>query len=132
MTSSRSTNMLSEFEQFMAEVANLSPPEKLLEEPEYRLYYDDTGFIRLATQRNHPESSEYEYMVAEKEIWQDHIHYRVNLRTLKLEKVVMDTGISVQLVKSTKGYQVVKGHAGLILEQEDNWTGDAEYYAANI
>ena len=42
-------------------------------------------------------------------------------------KIDNDAKYRVQLVKSTKGFPVVKGHAGLLIEDEE-YT-DIEYYA---
>lgn len=131
MTQSRSMNMPSEFEEFMAEVARLTPEPLTLEPEEYRIYYDDGGNIRWASVRNHPTDIEYNYIVVSEEEHKEHSKYRLNLKTMKMELKPTDTGIKVLLVKSTKGYQVVNKHAGLILEQDDNYQGETEYYGAN-
>lgn len=123
--------MPSEFEEFMAEVARLTPEPLTLEPEEYRIYYDDGGNIRWASVRNHPTDIEYNYIVVSEEEHKEHSKYRLNLKTMKMELKPTDTGIKVLLVKSTKGYQVVNKHAGLILEQDDNYQGETEYYGAN-
>ena len=123
--------MPSEFEEFMAEVARLTPEPLTLEPEEYRIYYDDGGNIRWASVRNHPTDIEYDYIVVSEEEHKEHSKYRLNLKTMKMELKPTDTGIKVLLVKSTKGYQVVNKHAGLILEQDDNYQGETEYYGAN-
>ena len=123
--------MPSEFEEFMAEVARLTPEPLTLEPEEYRIYYDDGGNIRWASVRNHPTDIEYDYIVVSEEEHKEHSKYRLNLKTMKMELIPVDTGIKVMLVKSTKGYQVVNKHAGLILEQDDNYQGETEYYGAN-
>lgn len=131
MILSRSMNMPSAFEEFMAEVARLTPQAKELEPAEYRIYYDEGGHIRWASVRNHPTDLEYDYMIVSEEEHKEHSKYRVNLKTMKMELIPVDTGIKVMLVKSTKGYQVVKNHAGLILEDKDGYQGETEYYGAN-
>ena len=123
--------MPSEFEEFMAEVARLTPEPLTLEPEEYRIYYDDGGNIRWASVRNHPTDIEYDYIVVSEEEHKEHSKYRLNLKTMKMELKPTDTGIKVLLVKSTKGYQVVNKHAGLILEQDDSYQGETEYYGAN-
>ena len=45
----------------------------------------------------------------------------------KLKKIDRNPGSSVQLTKSNSGYQVVKNHAGLILESGEIYV-DTEYY----
>ena len=123
--------MPSAFEEWMAEVARLTPAPKELEPAEYRLYYDEGGNIRWASVRNHPTDIEYDYIIVPKEVHEEHNKYRINLKTLKTELIPIDSGLHVMLVKDTKGYQVIKNHASLILEEEDNYQGETEYYGAN-
>jgi len=123
--------MPSAFEEWMAEVARLTPAPKELEPAEYRLYYDEGGNIRWASVRNHPTDIEYDYIIVPKEVHEEHNKYRINLKTLKTELIPIDSGLHVMLVKSTKGYKVIKHHANLLLENEDNYQGETEYYGAN-
>jgi hypothetical protein len=98
--------------------------EEIVEEPfEYRIHYDDTGNITMCTMQDHP--AETDYIVVSKEEYDNYYQYTVV--DAKLKKIDRNSGYSVQLVKSTSGYRVVKNHAGLVLESDENYQ-DIEYY----
>lgn len=100
---------------------------KIVEEPiEYRIHYDSTGKITMCTMRNHPENTQ--YLVVDQETYDNYFRYTVNVSRQRLEKVALDLGISVKLKKSAHGFPVVKNHAGLILEKNEHYSGDIEYY----
>ena len=88
---------------------------------EYRLHYNDRG-IYLCTMQNHPVDTQ--YLVVTKDEYERYFDYCVVEG--KLKKIVHDAGYRVQLQKSNTGYRVVKGHAGLILEDEEY--PDIEHY----
>jgi 16S rRNA C1402 N4-methylase RsmH len=99
---------------------------KIIEEPvEYRIHYDKTGKITMCSMRNHPENTQ--YLVVDQESYDNYFRYTVNVSRQRLEKVALDLGISVKLKKSDHGYAVVKNHAGLLLEQHEDYI-DVEYY----
>ena len=99
--------------------------EEIVVEPiEYRIHYDDTGNITMCTMQDHP--AETDYIVVSKEEYDNYYQYTVV--DAKLKKIDRNLGSSVQLKKSTTGYQVVKNHAGLILETGEAYTKDTEYY----
>jgi hypothetical protein len=113
-------NWEEEFNQAMA-----SFPQ-IVEEPiEYRIHYDEFGNIIMCSQQNHPDSQQY-LIVTQKE-YNDYFRYIVDITKKQLKKVEINIGISVQLKRSTKGYAVVRHHAGLILDQDETYT-DIEYY----
>ena len=89
---------------------------------EYRLYYNEEGNITSCSMQNHSEGN---YIVVTRDEYDRYFHYQVINN--KLIKIDSDAGYRVQLVKSTKGFPVVKGHAGLLIEDEE-YT-DIEYYA---
>ena len=89
---------------------------------EYRLHYNDGGEIYLCTMQNHPLDTT--YVVVTKAEYDRYFDYRVVEDNLK--KIDRDSGYSVQLKSSDKGYKTVKGHAGLLVEDED--CPDVEYY----
>jgi len=98
----------------------------IIPEPiEYRVHYDSTGRITLCTMQQHPTDTE--YLVVSKEIYDNASRYYVNLERKHLEKVALDLGISVKLKKNNQGYAVVKHHAGLLLEPNEEYL-DIEYY----
>jgi hypothetical protein len=76
--------------------------------------------------RNHPENTQ--YLIVDQEIYDNYFRYTVNVSRKRMEKVALDLGISVKLKKSDHGYAVVKHHAGLLLEKDEKYSGDIEYY----
>jgi hypothetical protein len=91
----------------------------LIEEPvveaiEYRIHYDDGGNITMCTMQQHPENSQ--YLVVSQHEYDNYFRYYVVDNQLK--KIDIPMGDRVQLKKSNTGYQVVKNHAGLILEPD--------------
>ena len=95
---------------------------------EYRIHYDEFGNITMCSMQQHPENSQ--YLVVDKETYDNYFRSYVNVRRKRLEKVAFDPGLNVKLKKSHHGYAVVKHHAGLILESDEAYT-DIEYYDDN-
>lgn len=97
----------------------------IVEEPrEYRLHYDDvTGGIYMCTQQNHPKDTK--YLVVDERTYLEYYKYQVIKGKLKI--IDIDPGYHVQLTKSNSGYQVVKNHAGIILESGEIYR-ETEYY----
>jgi|LakMenE01Jun11ns_1017448.scaffolds.fasta_scaffold9920678_2 hypothetical protein len=111
-------------DEFLKAWNNLRPiPEP---EIEYRFYYDDTGRITTCSQTNHQEYGD--YLVVTKHEYQHYYQYYVENNKLKM--IDINTGYRVQLKKSSSGYAVVKNHAGLIVELDEDYK-DIEYYDNN-
>ena len=108
-------------QEFWDEVARLIEPIVPLE-IEYRVYYDDDGNIYRCSMIDHEPG---DYIVVSKEQYDLPSHYKVIKGTLV--KIDNDAGYRVQLRKSTTGYPVVAGHAGLLIEDEEY--PNREYYA---
>jgi len=106
---------------FWHEVESLIKPVPKLE-LEYRLYYDEEGNIVSCSMTDHPKSGE--YIVVTRQEYDTYITYQV-IRG-RLVKIEQDAKYRVQLEKSNKGFQVVRGHAGLVIEDEEY--NDTEYY----
>jgi hypothetical protein len=107
--------------EFWDEVKSLIKPIPQIE-LEYRIYYDEEGNITSCSMQNHLEGN---YIVVTRDEYDRYFQYRViNDKLLKIDS---DAGYRVQLIKSTRGLKVVRGHAGLLIEDED-YT-DIEYYA---
>ena len=102
-----------------AAVAQPTPPVKL----EYRLYYNEVGDIVSCSMQDHPESND--YIVVEKPVYDTYFLYRIAAG--KLVKIDIDNRYRVLLKRSSKGNQVVKNHAGLLLENAETFK-DTEYY----
>jgi hypothetical protein len=103
----------------------------LIEEPvaepiEYRIHYNDSGNITMCSMQQHPDSSQ--YLVVDKYEYDNYFRYQVIDK--KLKQIDIDYGYRVQLKKSNSGYQVVKNHAGLILESDETFS-ETEYYDTN-
>jgi len=94
-------------------------------EPEYRLYYDTKGRIYLCTNspNDHPASGD--YVVVDQETYQQHYLYRVTKG--QLIKIETDLAYRRQLEPGSTGFQVVKAHAGLIVESGETYT-ETEFY----
>ena len=98
----------------------IKPIPKL--ELEYRLYYNEEGNITSCSMQNHAEGN---YIVVSREEYDTYFNYQIIKGRLK--RIEHDSKYRVLLEKSTKGFPVVKGHAGLLIEDE-GYT-DIEYYA---
>ena len=110
-------------EEFLKALASFG---EIIPDPiEYRFHYDNLGNITMCSMQNHP-ASEY-YLVVDQETYNNYTKYRINVEKKKLEKVVFDPRISVKLKKSDSGYTVVKNHAGIIIESDEEYR-DIEYY----
>ena len=88
---------------------------------EYRVYYDEDGEIQLCTMTGDTPGN---YIVVTRDEYVSYFQYRVVKG--KLIKIDNDARYRVQLTKSTQGFPVVRGHAGILIEDED-YT-DIEYY----
>ena len=110
---------------FWQEVEQLIQPVKSLD-LEYRLHYNESGEIYLCTMTDHP--SDTCYLVVDRDTYYSYFQYRVENKQLK--KIEHNSGYRVQLCKSAHGFLVVKNHAGLLLEENEEHT-DVEYYARN-
>ena len=107
--------------EFWREVENLIKPITPVV-LEYRLYYNEEGDITSCSMQNHAEGN---YIVVTQDEYEHYFRYKIIKG--KLIKIDNDAKYRVQLVKSTKGFPVVKGQAGLLIEDED--FKDIEYYA---
>jgi hypothetical protein len=98
--------------------------EEIVVEPiEYRIHYDGAGNITMCSMQQHPSNTK--YIVVTKEEYDNYYQYTVV--DAKLKKIDRNPGSSVQLIKSDSGYQVVKNHAGIVLEPSEIYA-DTEYY----
>lgn len=95
------------------------------EEPkEYRIHYEDDT-ITMCTMQNHPENTK--YFVVDEETYNNYFLYEIVDN--KLKKIDINPGYLVQLKKSNRGYEVIKNHAGIIVEPTDTHNNDTEFYA---
>jgi len=96
---------------------------------EYRLYYDYTGKItQLAEISPFPEGDK--YIVVDKSVYENYFNYHIV--NSKAERIVRDIGhLTSSLVKSNSGFRVVKNHAALLLEHDEEYS-TIEYYDTRI
>jgi hypothetical protein len=93
---------------------------------EFRLYYNNDGTIIGLWETEHPAGDNYIVL-------QDHeVYHRTNtqlLRVINKELKVLDPKqpLRVRLKKSTSGFKTVKGHAALVLEDNEQYL-EIEYY----
>jgi len=113
-------NWQEEFSAAMAALGTITP-----EPIEYRIHYDNIGRITMCSMQQHPNDTE--YLIVDKETYDNYTKYRVNVDKKKLEKVVVDPRVNVKLKRSDQGYAVVRHHAGLLLESHETYK-DIEYY----
>jgi len=100
-------------------------PQIVAEPLEYRFHYDEVGNIIMCSMQQHPENTQ--YLIVDRETYYKYYDYYVNVSKKRIEKIDRNTGISVKLKKSDHGYAVVKNHAGLIIEADEEYL-DIEYY----
>jgi hypothetical protein len=91
---------------------------------EYRIHYDSKGFIVSCTMIDHPDDSN--YIVVDQETYDNYFRYDRVING-KLRKIIHDPGYRVQLHPSTSGYKVIKNHAALLLEENEQYN-DTEFY----
>ena len=95
--------------------------------PEYRFYYDETGRITMCAEIS-PYPAGDKYIVVDQAVYRDYFNYRVV--NGKAQRIVKQEGqIKSSLVKSDSGFRVVKGNAGLLLEEHEQYQ-NVEYYDA--
>ena len=107
--------------EFWQEVERLIKPIPQIELG-YRIYYDEYWNITSCSTHNHSEGN---YLIVTKDEYENYFRYQIVNK--KLVKIDSDAKYRVKLEKSAKGFKVVRGHAGLLIEDED-YT-DIEYYA---
>jgi hypothetical protein len=103
------------------EIFALIDPPKMVEY-ECRIYYNESGEITVRSITDHPDGK---YIVVDQDTYNNYFRYKiVNNQLIKIDT---DAGYRVKLKKSSIGYAVVAGHAGLLLEQNETYN-NIEYY----
>jgi len=90
---------------------------------EYRLHYDSDGNITMCSMQAHPKNTN--YVVVDKQTYDSYYHYTIVDSKPKL--IDRMPKYRVQLTKSDSGYQVVKNHAGIVIESGEIYA-ETEYY----
>lgn len=100
---------------FWREVESLIKPvpETVIE---YRLHYNDIGNITMCSMSNHPDSAQ--YLVVDQTTYENYFRYTVVDGALV--KIKTDAKYTRKLMSADAGIAVVKGHAGLIIEDTES------------
>lgn len=93
---------------------------------EFRLYYRDDGTIIGLWEIDHPAGNNYIVLEQVDEFYNNNTH---NLRVKNKKLILLDSRApnKVKLAKSSTGIKVVKGHAALVVN-ENEFYKEIEYY----
>lgn len=93
---------------------------------EHRLYYNEDGTVIGLWESNHPEGENYIVLDEPGIFYSSNTHW---LRVQNNKLVILDpkAPLKIRLKQSNQGFRVVKGHAALILNQDENYN-EVEYY----
>lgn len=94
-------------------------------EYEYRLYYNENGFIYAGTILKSDPIEQGKYIVTDKETYENSSRYQVVSGQLKKIEVIL--GMKSQIKKSTQGFRTVKNHPCLLLQDREEFD-DIDYY----
>ena len=114
---------MNELEKFLAEVATLvDAPKEIVKE--YRVYYNDTGdIVGQSMTEPHLEGT---YIVVTEEEY-NNIHKYTKVKDSELKLKLFNPGYKRQLIQGEPGFRVVKNHAGILLEQDENYDNTEQY-----
>lgn len=110
-------------QEFLKAMQDYSPPET--KPDEYRAYYDDEGTVIFFAANQFPLKGNWININRDLYITHDWTNLKVVDNTIK--KVVPTTSFRVQLTKSDRGFSTVKNHAGIILEENEQYL-DIDHY----
>jgi hypothetical protein len=94
---------------------------------EYRAYYDSEGWITGFAGSGFPKNMD-NWVHIPRDLYITHNWNHLRLVEGKIVKIEPIYNWYFQLTKSTKGFKIVKNHAGIILNESDDYQGDTEYY----
>lgn len=112
-------------EEFLEALKKFGTTGPVVHEP--RFYYDDSGQITVCSTHNHPEGDN--YIVVDEETYKRFSDYEII--DGKLSKIKRPSMFRRPLEKSNQGYRVVRGHANIILADDENYN-EVEHYSVNI
>lgn len=93
---------------------------------EYRAYYDADGWITGFAGSGFPKNQD-NWIHIPRELYITHTWNHLRLVDGKIIKIEPTYNWHFPLTKSTKGFKIVKNHAGIILEKDEQYS-DVEYY----
>ena len=93
---------------------------------EYRLYYNDDGTIIGLWENSYPDLLNY-VVLEDPGIFYNSNTHLLRVRNNKLVLLDPRAPEKIRLKKSTSGMRVVKGHAAIVLEPEEQYS-EVEYY----
>ena len=100
--------------------------EQTPEPIEYRLHYDQLGQIYMCSMQQHPADTD--YLVVDKNIYERYFDFIV--KSGKLTEIERDAGYRRMLNPADQNgkFKVLRGHAGIIIEDENTDNIELEYY----
>lgn len=110
-------------EEFLKAMREYIPP--MVKPDEYRAYYDENGWIIFFAANQFP--PEGNWINIDKDLYITHNWTNLKVIDNAIKKVEIDTSFRVQLIKSDHGFRTVQNHAGLILEEDEEYS-DVDYY----
>lgn len=93
---------------------------------EYRLYYHNDGTIIGMWESGHPGGDNY-IVLDDPGLFYNSNTLLLRVQNKKLVKLDPRAPVKIRLQKSSAGFRVVKGHAALILENDEGYP-EVEYY----
>jgi hypothetical protein len=93
---------------------------------EYRLYYNADSTIIGLWENNHPEGDNY-IVLEDPGVFHNSSTHLLRVQNKKLTVLDPMAPSKIRLKQSDQGFRVVKGHAALILEQDETYP-EIEYY----
>jgi len=93
---------------------------------EYRLYYNSDGTIIGLWESGHPEGDNY-IVLDDPGVFHSSNTHLLRVQNKKLMVLDPRAPLKTRLKKSNRGFQVIKGHAALIVEQHETHS-NTEYY----
>jgi hypothetical protein len=93
---------------------------------EYRLYYNPDGTIIGLWESGHPDGDNY-IVLSDPGLFYSANTLMLRVQNKKLILIDPREPLRTRLKKSTNGFSVVRGHAALIVEQEETYS-EIEYY----
>ena len=108
--------------------ANIQPTTVV---EEYRAYYDNDGWITGFAGSGFPDNND-NWIHIPRELYVTHNWNHLKLVDGKIIKIEPTYNYYFPLTKSSKGFKIVKNHAGIIIEPGESYTGKTEYYEKRI
>jgi hypothetical protein len=94
---------------------------------EYRLYYNVDGTVIGLWESSHPDGDNY-IVLDDPGLFHNSNTHMLRIQNKKLVLIDPRAPAKVRLKKSSSGFKVVKGHAAVIVNQDEVYDDQVEYY----